>query len=348
MNTILIGQDFKTNMVSGLTVSYEENTLYLWSLKVKQNNESIYGKASKGIKNRKLIIHLKDKVFKNRVRLLFKEGQFHNEFIIKVNFNEHPIFELLNLIHNRNIIHYKENEDLIIEFMSNILKARNKNKVKLIKSIGLNILKVIDKLKYNIDDEEIKKILYLLYIESINSQTLVSLENVGNGTLELHNSLEVYTEIKGTSQPDKLHFVPKKHFSALNEYKGGVKTDEHHVGYHFHYCERVNKDEYEYTRYLLAYNVAEKDHLKKLPPLYWEIHKENNVKSNYRLSSNEKFRRAVYHRCNSERRKLFSDLKETDIKQLKFRPKSKDAEKFYDPLVSEKKQNKKRYSVSLV
>jgi hypothetical protein len=349
MNTLLVGQDFTSDIVAGLTISSKEKTIYFWSLEVKDGNRTICSKISTKKKYRSLIGHLENEIFKNRLRLIFTRRRLlRNEFIYKIEFNEHPIFELINTIYNKNLILYKENKDVIVEIVSTILKARYKNKVELIKGIGLNILKFIDKIKYNIEDEEIKKLLFLLYFESINSQTLVSINKVGNETLELHKSLLRLPEIKGTSQTDKLQFVPINQVNKLNEFKGGVKTDEHHVGYHFHYCERVKGDSFEYTRYLLSYNVKEKEHLKKLPPLYWEIHKENNVKSKYRLSSDEEFRRAVYHRCNSERRKLFRGLSKIDIKQLKFRPKSDEAEKFYDPLVSEKKQSKKNYTVSLV
>ncbi|MFC4321318.1 hypothetical protein [Litchfieldia salsa] len=342
MNTFIIGQDLKTDIVSGLTINNEQSTLYLWSLRVSDSNRRIKVKASQSNRYRTLIRHLEDKVFEDRVRLLFMKGNFRNEYILKVRLEEHPILVLLNLILNNDII--KENKDLTSEFLYNILNKRYKNSVELVKGIGITILNCIDKIEYNIEDEEVKELLSLLYLESINSQTLVSMVRVGNGNLELHKSLVKPPMINGINQPDKLNFVPIEKIAELNRYKGsGIKTDEHHVGYHFHYCEKV-RGGYEYTRYLLSYNVNEKGHLMKLPSLYWEIHKENNVKSSYRLSSNKEFRRAVYHKCNSERRKLFKGLRKTEIKQLKFRPKSDEAEIFYNPVISEVKQNKKRYS----
>ncbi|PFI43012.1 hypothetical protein [Bacillus nitratireducens] len=346
MDTLLIGRDFNSNFIGGLTISNKEKAIYLWSLKVKKGKLKICSKVSKRKKHCCLIKHLEKEISFNKFKLLYMGMRFESEFIHKFHFNEHPIFELVNIIYKKNLICYKENYCVIRNFLYVILGARCKKKVDLIKWIGAQILEVIGDIKYNIEDKEVKLLLNLLICEAVNSQTLVAINKVGNGTIELHKSIERPTSINGVRQKDKMNFVPDKKISELNQYPGGVKTDEHDVGYHFHYCNRVKGDSYEITRYLLSYNSKEKEHLKKLPILYWEEHSENKVKSKYRLSNKPKFRRAVYHRCNSERRKLFKGLSTADAKKLKFRNKSDEAKDFYDPFISEGRN--KKYFVNIV
>ncbi|PHF65839.1 hypothetical protein [Priestia aryabhattai] len=287
--------------------------------------------------------HVENEVYINRLELLLKEINQKNIYLYKFYLSDHPLFEILYEIHKKNIFNNVNNEVLIINFLTSVTEENWLNKVELIKIIGVNIIKYINNLNYDKEDYELERSLSLLKAEANNSQTLISFKKISKGLLEVHESFKRNPRIIRKSQPGTLNLVNAKEVISLPKFSGKIKKDNHNPGYHFHYCKRIKGDTYEITRYLLSYNSNKQEHLAKLPPLYWEVH--GNYNSNYVLSNDPQFRRAVYHCCNAERRKLFKTLKLDQMRQLKFRNKSKDAKRFYDPLIQESKKRKKNYSV---
>ncbi|MED4210804.1 hypothetical protein P4662_16175 [Priestia megaterium] len=343
MHTFLIGKDFVSNIVSGLTIDYKEKAFFLWGLEVKGKCNDIYISGIKKKKYKILMKHVQDEVEFNKFKLLFKVINKKNTYLYKFNLDDHPFFEIFYEMYKKRIFDNAENKVLITNFLTSIIEGNWSNKVELIKIIGANVIKYISHLDYHKEDYELERLLLLLKSEANNSQTLISFKKISKGLLELHESVKLNPRLIKKSQLRILNLVTAKEVTPLPKFSGGIKKDNHDPGYHFHYCRKIKGNTYEITRYLLSYNSNEQEHLVKLPPLYWEVHGDYN--SNYVLSNNPKFRRAVYHCCNAERRKLFEPLKIEQIKQLKFRNKSKDAKRFYNPLIEESKKRKKNYSV---